>query len=283
MAVFYAVGFSLFLSVVSLFVKLAAPGTTNGMTVFARFSVAVFYIFTIIAIKRLHGVKIPFTTSCFGMHVMRAATSCLAQFALFFSLSYIPLVDANLLFMTYSLFIPVLGTIFLSVHTNTKSWLAIVLGFMGVAFVLRPGMEILNFHSLIALSSGLFAALSLLGVHEIAKKDGVYTIMLYYFSLSFILSAFIAIFDWKTPDLHTLLLLLGVGVFGALCQECAIRALAHAPAKIVAPFTYSAIIFSGFFDWLFWGKIPGIFSFIGLVLIATGSVFTVIFTKEKVL
>jgi drug/metabolite transporter (DMT)-like permease len=269
------------MSSISLFAKLAAPYTTNSMLVFARFSICLLYVLIILLIQKYRGYTISLISKNKWLHVLRATSSVAGMFALFYAVKYISLVDANLLFSTNPLFIPILGAIFLATKTDGKNWLAIIVGFIGVVLVLRPDQGILNPVALIALSGGLFAAISILGIHELGKFDHPYTIMFYYFVLSTIITGFMVIFSWKTPDLRTLCYLFGVGIAGALCQECSVRALVHAPAKIVAPLMYSSIIFSGLFDWIFWKHIPSLLSIFGIFIICIGGSLTIIFASDK--
>ena len=130
------------------------------------------------------------------------------SFLLYYSLRYLPLIDTNLLFLTKSFFIPILGVIFLGINTSKKNWLIIVFGFIGVVMVIKPGTEMMQPASFLALLAGLFAAVSLMSIHELGKTDNAHTIMFYYFSITFVISSIFAIINWQTPNLHILLLLL---------------------------------------------------------------------------
>ena len=274
-AALFSIGYGLFASVMTLFAKFAAPHTTNSMIVLFRFGLSLIYIAIILSIRHLQRKPVKLTTNSFGLHTLRASSSYLGQFALFYSVSLIPLVDANLLFMTNALIVPILSAIFLGVAPSRRNLIPIIIGFIGIVFILKPGHEMFNAGSLIALSSGLFAAISLLGIHELGKRDHAYTIMFYYFSISFVIALAVAIFNWQTPDKQALLLLFAVGGVSTLCQECSIRALILAPAKIVAPLMYSAIVFSGLLDWIFWKNIPDLISIFGAFLICGSSILIV--------
>lgn len=279
-ALLFAITFSVFSSLMSFFVKTASNYTTDSVIVFFRFLFSLFYISMILSFHRYKNRPVTLRTNCFGMHVLRAFSSYAGQFALFYSLQYIPLADANSLYMTNPLFIPILGMFFLGNKIKFINWTAIIIGFIGVILVLNPGREIFQFASLGALLSGVFVAISLLGIHELGKKDSVTTIMFYYFSLAFIISGIVVLFNWKTPDLHMLSLLLMVGLMSTLCQECLVRALVNAPARIVSPFLYTTIVFSGLLDLIVWNRVPSLVSLVGIIVICTGSILITLFAKE---
>jgi drug/metabolite transporter (DMT)-like permease len=280
-AIIFSVGYGFFTSISTLLIKLVELHTTSSMVVFFRFLISFIYIMAIFQVLRFHGRAFSLKTQHFGMHLMRAGAAFACQFALFYSLKYLPLVDANMLFLTHPLFVSILGALFLGIATNTKSWGAILIGFLGIIFILKPGVEVFNLASFIALSSGLLAAISILGVHELGKSEGAHTIMFYYFSITFLISGSMVLFNWKTPDVHTLLLLITVGIMSTLAQECSVRALLKAPAKIVAPLMYSTVVFSGILDWICWKNVPDIFSLLGILAICLGGTLTVLFAKKK--
>ena len=198
----------------------------------------------------------------------------------YFSLRYISLVDGTLLVMTNALFIPILTFIWLGVKTSIKGWVGVLLGFVGVVLVLKPGHELFHLASILALIAGFCASLSIFLLRELTRYDGHYTIMFYYFPLAFLISGLISIFNWKTPDLHTIILLLFIGIFGTAYQEFLIRASENIPAKIVSSLLYLGVIFSGLFGWLIWGEVPHLLSWIGVFLVCFGSIMTVVFVDK---
>jgi drug/metabolite transporter (DMT)-like permease len=280
-AVPFCLCYGLFTSMMSLFVKLAAQTTSNSMVVFFRFTISLIYILIIIGIKILNKNNFSLKTEQPMMHVLRALSSFFCLSALFYSLKYISLMNANILFMTYPLFIPFLGMFLGWTKINKKNLMASVVGFLGVVLVLKPNEEIFNPASLIALASGVLASFSILGVHEIAKKDNVHTVIFYYFLITFIISLGVVSFNWETPTTYTLLLLCGVGIFGALSQEASVRALVYAPARIAAPLFYTTIIFSGILDWFLWGKTPNILTIFGVVIICIGNILVVSYANRE--
>ncbi|WP_108649482.1 DMT family transporter [Dongshaea marina] len=267
------------MSIMVLFVKLAAPHTNNNMTVFFRFAVSFAYILMVILFKKSQGMQFQFKTAHPWLHLFRAIASVSAMMLLYYSLKYISLVDGNLLVMTNALFVPIFAFILYRQRTNTAHWIAVILGFIGVVFVLKPDATLFHPASLIALGAGVMAAIAIMTIRAISQYDPPHTSMLYYFPLAFVISGSISIFDWETPDHHTLMLLLAVGVFGTLYQEFLIRASRYASSKLISSLLYTSIIFSGLFGAIFYKEIPDTLSLIGIVLVLAGSVLTMRFAK----
>ncbi|MDR1056987.1 MAG: DMT family transporter [Coxiellaceae bacterium] len=267
-------------SIMNLLVKFVTIDTTESMTVFFRFLVSSFWVILVFIYKRWHGKYFPIKTEHFGLHLIRAICSFISMFSLYYALKYVPLVDVTSLAMTYTLFIPILGSIFLGTKTNVKNWLAIITGFIGVIFILKPYSSNFDPITLVALISGLTMAISFLVLYELAKNDEPHTILLYYFSLTVILSGIYTTFSWKTPNLKTISHLLIIGVAGTAYHEFLTRSMSYASPKIVAPLLYSSIIFSGIFDWLFWHRMPDLYFWIGAILVIFGCIFLIRYTQE---
>ncbi|CAL7964339.1 S-adenosylmethionine uptake transporter [Gammaproteobacteria bacterium] len=268
-------------SIMVFLVKLISGHVAESITVFIRFAVSLFWIIFVLGYKRLRGEYFTLKTKHPGLHLLRAFSGFVTIFSLYIALKYVPLVDANLLAMTYTLFIPLLSFIFLGTRTSTKNWLVLLVGFVGIIFILKPCGGVFNPMMLVALVAGFASAVSFLGVHELAKDDSHYTIMLYYFPLTFVLSGVFSIFNWRTPDLITMLVLIMIGIVATAYQELLTRALLCASPKIVSPILYLSVVFSGFLGWLFWGYVPDLFFLLGIILVILGCVFSIFYAQQE--
>ncbi|EKE01604.1 MAG: hypothetical protein ACD_21C00090G0010 [uncultured bacterium] len=268
-------------SAMAFLVKFVADSTTESMTVFFRIGVNLFWVMSVLGYKRWRGQHFPLKTRRPGLHLLRAVSGFVTAFSFFAALRYVPLVNATLLVMTYTLFIPVLSFIFLGTKTSTENWLALGVGFVGVIFILKPDGGSFHPMMLLALLAGFSSAVAFLGVHELAKEDNVYTIMFYSLSLPFVLSSVFCVLNWRTPDLRMVLMFIMIGVVGTAYQELLTRALLHAPPKIVSPLLYLSVVFSGFLGWLVWGYVPGLFFLVGMILVILGCIFSIRYAKRS--
>ncbi len=274
-AVFYILISALSFTIMALFVKFASKTTTVDKIIAFRFGISLLYALIVIAIRKILKKNVSLKTNHLIMQIFRSIFGMLGMVLLYTSLKYIPIVDANLLAMTSALFIPIIGVLFFRSKISHKHWIAIIIGFIGVAFILKPGHELFDLYSLLALFSGLTISVSLILTRKLAKYDRHFVCMFYMFFITFLVSGTYALFTWKTPDLETFLLLIGVGVFGSFYQDFMIRASAYAPSKIISSLLYSTLIFSIFFDWLFFKNIPNIVTWVGIILVVSSSILTV--------
>jgi S-adenosylmethionine uptake transporter len=74
-------------------------------------------------------------------------------------------------------------------------------------------------------------------------------------------------FAWQTPDLPGWALMIGIGLLGALAQYLLIEGIRRAPASVVSPLEFSALVWSFALGYLIWADVPGFNVFAGAALI----------------
>jgi drug/metabolite transporter (DMT)-like permease len=272
---------ALSVSLMGLCVKMASPYTSPHFIVFSRFSVSLIYISVILALKRGKNLTFFPKTKHIHIHLIRSFAAVFAMLLLYYSLKYVSLVNANLLFMTNALFIPIFAWLFLSAKTNKKTWLGIAIAFTGVALVLKPDTNLFHSGSIFALFSGILSAVSLLAARSGVKYDSPHTLMAYYFPIAFLISSCLLLLHWEIPNLFATTLILGISITGIFYQECLIRATQYAPAKTVSTLMYASVIFSGLFDWFFWKHSLDAWSFLGIGLVILGNIVLLTYAQVK--
>ena len=279
-AVIFIIIAAISFSSMALFAKLVSDRANIDVIILFRFGISFLFALSLLGLRKIQKKEISLKTNHIILHLIRAVLGLIVIGCFFLSLKYIPLVDANLFLMTSALFIPVIGVLFLHFRTDLKHWLAISIGFIGVAFILKPGHELFNPISLVVLLAGFILAFVMIILRRLSKYDKHYVIIFYNFLFISIISGLIAIFTWQKLDFHTLILLLAVGFFGTFYQYFLVKAAAFAPAKITTSLLYSSLIFSMLFDWLFFKNIPNVFSWIGIFLVCFSSILTIFAAKR---
>jgi drug/metabolite transporter (DMT)-like permease len=268
-------------SIMVAFSKLAIKDVPNDIIIFFRYSVSLIYILSIISINKIRKRQVVLKTKYLRLHLVLAASTIATLLLLYYSLNYISILDATLLNTTYPLFMPILTVILLNRKTPKKVWSGLIIGFIGIAFVLKPSPMIFNPIALLALASGLTASIGIFTMRQLSKRENHRTLMFYFFFITAIGSGILAFFNWHTPSYHSLLLLLAIGVFGTIYQEFLIRASRHAQARVISSLMYTNIIFSGLFGWIIWNDIPDAYDWIGIVLVCFGAILTIFYASRN--
>ncbi len=200
-------------------------------------------------------------------HGVRGIAGCLSFYAFYYALNHIPLVDASLLRHSAPLVVPLIILFWFQVAIPRLRWFALVLGFLGIAVILRPGQNGVNPWHVVGLLSGIGLAFSMVLTRVLSQEEPEKRILFYYFLISLIFAIPFFIIDYQPIPLQAVpwLLLIGFGMYFAFIPYT--RAYTYAKASIVSPTSYFSVIFAGIFDWLLWDYFPDKLTLIGVSLV----------------
>lgn len=100
--------------------------------------------------------------------------------------------------------------------------------------------------------------------------------MLFYTLSSFVFILLVPQYRvWSTLNLNEYLLVTAVAFFGVAAQFSVTRAYAIASPSLIAPFEYTALVWSAAMRYLVWGDIPDIYALTGAVLIIGSGVYII--------
>ncbi len=263
-----------FIAVMGACSKLVSSETSVATVVFYQYVVC--FLFTLPQVFR-HGFK-SLKTRRWDLHLTRDISGILSFYSLFFALKSIPLVDAVLLQNTAPLWIPLVVLIWFRFHVHGHLWWGMILGFIGVILILKPGAEALSVGSFLALAAGVFLAIALVSIRRLATSEPSHRILFYYFLAGVVVSA--PFVQFVIPSTKDQLAILGVGIFFYFGQLFITYSFKYGKASTFAPIAYTAVVFSGILGWLIWGDIPNLMSFIGLILVIIGGIASLYFENK---
>lgn len=188
-----------------------------------------------------------------GLRAVIGAISLCTTFAAF---SLMPMADTTALMFTSSLFIPILGVIFLKESVGPWRWSAVVIGFLGVLVMTRPTGDVYALGIMVALAAALMHAILQIILRYLGRHESPETISFYFFIVGTFVTALPLPFVAVQPKLAEVPLLFGVGLSGAAAQWLLSVAFRNAKAAIVTVFNYSGIVWATLFGWLIWQEFP---------------------------
>lgn len=188
-----------------------------------------------------------------GLRAVLGTASLITTFAAY---SMMPMADTAALLFTSSLFIPVLGVLFLKESVGPYRWTAVAIGFTGVVIMLRPSGETYALGVMVAMSAALMHAILQIMLRYLGRHESPETVTFYFFIIGTFVTALALPFVAVKPTMAEVPLLLGVGLSGAAAQWMLSVALKNAPAAVVTVFNYSGIIWATFFGWMIWHEWP---------------------------
>lgn len=203
-------------------------------------------------------------------HIIRGISGCTCFYTYYLAMQHMPLVDATLMRNTAPLLVPLVILVWYRSSVPLSRLLPLLIGFSGVTLVLRPTFDGVNIWHLVALSSGLGLAISMVSTRELARTEPESRILFYYFSISLLFVLPFFVMNYQPIPVSAIPWLLYVGVVMFVTFVVYTKAFSYVPSSVLAPTSYFAIVFSGVLDWLIWDVVPDIPTVMGIVLVVCG-------------
>ena len=204
-------------------------------------------------------------------HLMRGLLWIAATMFFFTSLIHLGLAEATAIIFVAPLFITAISALFLKEHVGWRRWLAVLVGFLGVLIVVRPGGAAFQPAALLPVGAAVVYAFLMVSSRWVDPRESVWTLLLWLTGTGAVLSALIVPFVWVPLNSDHVWLFLGLAVFGTAGMTMMSQAFRMAPAAVVAPFDYTALIWATGLGFLIWGDIPDLATYVGAaVIIASG-------------
>lgn len=223
--------------------------------------------------------------------LLRSLMLVLMWVAYYLALPRVQLSQAAAVYYTIPLFVTLFSALFTGDRVSSKTWLAIIVGFVGVIIIVRPEGGEFNAYLLLPLLAAILYALAMILTRTRCRQENprVLSLML---NLSFIATGLIAIAllaivdpdplqiarypflmvawqslevtEWLAMSVLAMVVVAG-SIFAALAYQ-------RAPSPLVATFDYSYLAFSAFWGFVFFADLPDLFSFAGMSMIVIAGI-----------
>ncbi|MBB4266154.1 DMT family transporter [Roseospira visakhapatnamensis] len=185
------------------------------------------------------------------------------------------LIEVAAILFTAPLIVTALSVPLLREPVGLHRWSAVLVGFVGVLVILRPGGAVFGPAALWAMAGALCYALWMISL-RVAGKAVPSTLVTAANALIMLAVALpLVAWVWIPPSPVQALGLVSIGVIGGLAQLCLTRAFSLAPAALVAPFDYSYILYGTALDLLVFSLLPTAGTWVGLILITAAGLYVI--------
>jgi drug/metabolite transporter (DMT)-like permease len=192
----------------------------------------------------------------------------------FIALRYLQLAETVSILFAAPLLVALLSGPLLGEWPGPRRLAAIGVGFLGVLVVVRPGFGGMHPAALLCVLGCFCYTFYSLSTRILAAHDSTETTLIYSGAAGTIVLLPLLPWIWETPQtLMPWLLMLAVGLMGGLGHWLLIIAHRLAPATVLAPFTYSQIIWMLGLGWLVFGQLPDIWTFVGSAIVVGSGLF----------
>lgn len=192
-----------------------------------------------------------------GLHLLRGLLGVLMLVTFILALRDASLASVYSIYMAAPLLIAAMAAIWLGEKVDVGRWLAIVVGLVGVLIILQPradGLPLLA--GLTAIASALCYALAAITARVLTRTDRSSTIVFSFLLIITLIAGILCLPSWVPIRATDWWVIAAAGALGAAGQHYITEAFRHAPAAVVAPVEYTALLWGLGIDWVFWAALP---------------------------
>jgi drug/metabolite transporter (DMT)-like permease len=193
----------------------------------------------------------------------------------------IPLATATTIMFLSPILVTILSIPLLKEHVGPRRWLGVGIGFIGALIVVRPWqthLGVFEHGALLLLVAAFLNANYQIITRKVRLYDEPMTSLFYTAAIGALATSCIVPWYWHWPSAFDWLLFVGTGLVGGVGHLCLIQAFRRAPASVVAPFSYSALVWAAFYGWLIFSEWPDLWTWAGAALIIASGLY--IFHRE---
>ena len=266
--------FAIFLIIISIifgtlmgtFIKLAQEELNVITTGFLRF----FFGFLIITPYILKTKFEVFSTKNLKIHILRSALNLPAMLLGFAALAMLPLEKMTAIHFIVPIIVTILAVIFLKEKIYLYRSIALVIGFLGMLIILRPGIIDISIGIYMALISSLIWSVVIILTKKVSKDDSAITILSHQYVYMVLFSFPLVIYFWDQPSLKTIIFILCAAMSGTILHIALNHAYKLVDVTMTQPYSFLGLIASSVIGYFVFNDKPDLYTWLGASVIFCG-------------
>ena len=211
-----------------------------------------------------------FKTQNLKFHTIRSTLNLPAMLLGFGSISLIPIEKFTAIQFIVPFIVTILAIIFLREKIYIYRTIALILGFIGMLVIIRPGFIDISIGVSMALGSSFFWSIVIVMTKKMSADDSAITILAYQYVFMIIFTAILSIFFFQSPSIKTLIFLFIAALTGTIFHLCINHAYKLVDVTMTQPYSFLGLIFSSVLGYFIFNEIPDIYTWIGAFIIFIG-------------
>jgi drug/metabolite transporter (DMT)-like permease len=206
-------------------------------------------------------------------HLWRSTLGLLSMALAFEALILLPLAEATAINFTVPIFATILSFLILKEDVRMHRWAAVVIGFLGVLVVARPGGSLPILGLAVALAAAVGSASVTVTLRHLQRSENIVAIVFWFAVAGIVAGGAMMPFFGSAHGARAMLIVAFGGIFGGIGQLLMTASL-RAPVSVVTPFDYLQIVAATAYGWLLFSDVPTVNTVMGAVLIAASGIYT---------
>lgn len=204
-----------------------------------------------------------------------------SSFTFVTGLSYLPLADAIAIAFAGPLFVTMMAPVMLGEHVGWRRWAAVLVGFIGVLVIVRPGTTAFQWFAIFPIMASFLGGMRDLITRKMAASET--TVAVLFVTTTAVVSAgFVSYFftDWMPVEARHLKYFIGSGLLIGIAHYLLIEAFRLGEAALVSPFKYGNVLWAVLFGYLLFGDLPDGATLAGALIVSMSGLY--ILHRERI-
>lgn len=232
------------------------------------FAAAIFSVSLLTQQRAVLRARQPALQVCRGLAVLGSALLYIT------GLGFLPMAEATSISFVAPIFVTALSIPLLGETVGIRRWAAVIVGLIGALIVVRPGASALGAVAIFPALSAVSWAAALVITRKAGGSDRPITSLSYAALVGLAVTSLLVPFNWVTPGWTELLLGAVTGLASAVAQWFVVLAFRTARASVLAPISYSQLIWSCILGFFIFGDMPDSWTLVGACVIIASGVYT---------
>jgi len=201
------------------------------------------------------------------LQLIRATINIISMICWFSAIGIMHFEKATALGFTTPLFTTILAVIVLGEVIRFHRTAALVIGFVGIIIIIRPGYLPFEFGTLLMLAASFSFSFVLIFVKKLSATDSSLTIIFYHLLYMTPVFFILSLFFWESVSFNQLVIFAFMGASGLLSHWCLAQAFKLSDTTFVMPLQFTKLIWASLIGLLIFAEQPDVWTWVGGVII----------------
>ena len=207
------------------------------------------------------------------LQIFRALINIISMICWFSAIGMMHFEKATALGFTTPLFTTVLAVLILGEVIRFHRTAALLLGFIGILIIIRPGYVPFEFGTILMLIASFSFSFVLIFVKKLSATDSSLTIIFYHLLYMTPVFFILSLFYWQTITLDQIIIFSLMGASGLLSHWCLAQAFKMSDTTFVMPLQFTKLIWASLIGLFIFAEQPDIWTWIGGIIIFISAVY----------
>jgi len=251
-------------------IRLASAYVPTQEIAFFRSS---FGLLALLPVLLRHNCRSVLYTRQLPRYLLRSGMGFCSMLCGFWALAHLPLSQAVALSYSTPLFVTLGAVLWLGEIVRIRRWVAVIVGFIGVLVIVRPGADSFTAGALVAVLAAVISAMVAIQLKQLTGLDNPDTVVLYTYVFWVPLSLISALFVWVWPTGLAWVWLAITGIMGTAGQLLWMRALHIGEVSALTPISFTQLPLVAALSWLLFAEVPDRWTVLGALIILAANAY----------